>query len=105
MNKPQCENIKFLIVIAGRKHKDRLLDEMTGHGCKIINVVYGKSSVTGGYIGELLGFVPEEQKVVFTALLPSENVAGLIEILNVKYNFGDPNSGIAFTVSVNGICV
>ncbi len=95
---PRC--IEFLTLIAGRKHKDALLDALSGAGGRLINVVYGKGSVKLSYLRDILGLVPEENKVVITCLLPSEKSDVVLNMLVGKFNFDKPNTGIAFTIPI-----
>lgn len=92
--------IKFLTLIAGRKHKDVLLDELFKAGGRLINIVYGRGSVKSSYIKDVLGLVPEENKVVITCLLPGEKSDAVLNMLVSKFNFNKPNTGIAFIIPV-----
>ncbi len=103
MNKSGLDNLKFAVIIAGRERKEAILTDITALECRIVNVVYGKTSVISGYLYEMLGFVPEENKVLFICMITAEKAAELFELLGKKYNFGDPNTGIAFTIPVSGM--
>lgn len=92
--------IKFLTLIAGRKHKDALLDALFKAGGRLINIVYGRGSVKSSYIKDMLGLVPEENKVVITCLLPGEKSDAVLDMLVREFNFDKPNTGIAFTIPV-----
>jgi hypothetical protein len=52
---------------------------------------------------EILGFVPEENKVVVTCILTQEAVEGILETLKRDFHFDKPNTGIAFTIPISGI--
>lgn len=96
-----CLNgIVFLMLIAGRKQKDALLDALTEAGGKLIKTVYGRGSVKSSYLKDMLGLVPEENKVVITCLLSGEKADAALEMLVKKFNFDKPNTGIAFTIPV-----
>lgn len=92
--------IEFLTLIAGRKHKAALLDALSEAGGHLINVVYGKGSLKAGYLRDMLGLVPEENKVVITCLLPCDKTEAVLDMLVKKFNFNKPNTGIAFTIPV-----
>lgn len=92
--------IRFMTVIAGRKHKEALLDALFAHGGRLLNLVYGKGSVTSSYIKEMLGLVLEENKVIITCLIPGDKADDVFNMLAVKFHFDKPNTGIAFTIPV-----
>lgn len=99
MNDVSC-NIVFLMLVAGRKQKDALLDALTEAGGRLIKMVYGRGFGKSGYLQDVLGLVPEEDKVVITCLLPEEKSDAVLEMLVKKFHFDKPNTGIAFTIPV-----
>jgi hypothetical protein len=103
MNSHALENIVFLILIAGRKQKDALLDEISKIDCRVINTIYGKGTIKANCLVEMLGLVSEENKVVITCILPSGKVEDLFSMLLNKFKFGRPNTGIAFTLPISGM--
>jgi ABC-type cobalamin transport system ATPase subunit len=92
--------IEFLTVIAGRKHKGALLDALSEAGGRLIHAVYGKGSVKSGYLADMLGLVPEENKIVIVCLLSAKKSSAVLDMLVRKFHFDKPNTGIAFTVPV-----
>ncbi len=101
-----CLNgLVFLTLIAGRKQKEALLDALTEGGGRLVNIVYGRGTINAGYLKSILGMVPEENKVVITCLLPGEKSDAVLEMLIKKFNFDQPNTGIAFTIPVEGLSV
>lgn len=103
MNNCVPEHISFLVIVAGRKQKDALLNILLTMECRIVNTLYGKSSVRTGHLLEMLGFVPEENKVVITCILQKEKADGILEKLMRDFHFDKPNTGIAFTIPISGI--
>ena len=93
-------DIVFLVVIAGRKQKEVLSQAITKTGGHIVSIVYAKGSVKSSYIRDMLGLVHEEDKVVIKSLMPNLKSDTMMDILNEQFNFKEPNTGIAFTVSV-----
>lgn len=93
-------SIDFLTLIAGRKNKDALLSALSETGGRLINVVYGKGSVKSSYLRDMLGLVPEENKVVITCLLAGERSDAIFDMLVKKFDFNKPNTGIAFTICI-----
>ena len=92
--------LEFLTLIAGRKKKEALLGALHEAGGRLVHVVYGKSSVKAGYFRDMLGLVPEENKVVITCLLPAEKSSAVFDMLVKKFDFDKPNTGIAFTIPI-----
>jgi hypothetical protein len=92
--------IVLLAVIVDRKRKDSLIAMLSEAGGQLINTMYGKGLVKTGYLMEALGLVPEENRVIVTCLLPSEESGPMLEALIGKFGFGKPNAGAAFTLPV-----
>ncbi len=105
MNRCLLDNIVFLIIVAGRHQRHALLDELLKMDCRIVNSLYGKGSVKAGHLVEMLGFVPEENKVVITCILPRDKADGVFELLLSDFAFGKPNTGIAFTIPITAISI
>ena len=97
--------IKYLILIAGRKHKTALLNALSKSGGKLIEVVYGKGSVKSNYLSDMFGLVHEENKILVTCLLPGDKVKAVFDMLIEKFDFDKPNTGIAFTIAVEALAV
>ena len=97
------DKIAFLTIIAGRKQKDALLAALLGTGVHLINTTYAHGTVSAGILQSTLGLVPEKAKVVLTCVLPGEKSNAVFALLTEKFHFDKPNTGIAFTVPVDGI--
>lgn len=93
--------LEFLMLIAGRKQKDALLAELSAAGLKLINTMYGKGTVQIGYIQNVLGLIPEENKIVITGLMQCESSDAIFDLLVNKFHFNKPNTGIAFTIPID----
>ena len=94
-------DIEFLMVIAGRKQRESLLDALAESGGRLFSIVYGEGSVKASYLIDAFGFAPEETKVVITCLLPKRRSEEAIRMLTERFNFDKPNTGIAFTVPID----
>lgn len=92
--------IEFLVLIAGRKQRDALLAELPGMGLKIINSMYGNGTVQASYLQNVLGLIPEENKIIITGVMRCENSDAIFKLLIEKFNFNMPNTGIAFTIPI-----
>ncbi len=103
MNNQAMENIEFLILVAGRKQKDSLLSRICSIDCRIVNTIYGKGTAKSTYLMDMLGLVSEENKVIITCMIPKEKVDVVFSMLLKEFNFGHPNTGIAFTLPILGM--
>lgn len=96
----EVNNIVFFIIVSKKQKKDALLDALTKAGGHLINVMYGRSSIRSDYLRELLCMVEDEDKLVITLILPREQTDQIFDLLNHKFHFNQPDTGIAFTVPV-----
>ena len=95
--------LEYFFIISARKKKDELVSLLLQNGARAVKTMYGKGSVKSNAFKDVFGFVPEENKIIITSILPSEKAAVLIEILDNEYNFDKPNTGIAYTVPIEGL--
>jgi len=96
--------VVMLVVIAGRKLKPELMDALADAGGRLATIIYAKGSVrAGGRLMEAFGFVPEENKVFIQCLMTAEHATAALEMLTHKFHFDRPNTGIAFTIPVEGL--
>ncbi|MDR0439946.1 MAG: hypothetical protein LBI59_03045 [Candidatus Accumulibacter sp.] len=99
-DKVVVNEIVLLAVVVERKRKDALIGALSKAGGQLINTIYGKGLVKAGYLREALGLVPEDNRVLVTCLLPSEESGPVIEALTGEFDLDKPNAGIAFTIPV-----
>lgn len=100
----KCEyDIDFLIIIADRKKRKELLGAMEEFDGRLINTMYGKSSVQASTFMDVFGFSHEENKIIITFLLSNSKTDEALDILMERFEFNKPNTGIAFTISVEGL--
>jgi hypothetical protein len=100
MKNEDAVKIVFLVVIAGRKQKDAILTGLSKAGVRLTNTLYGKGTVQASYLKNLLGLVPEENKVMITGLISGEKSGQVMNMLMEKFLFDQPNTGIAFTIPI-----
>jgi len=98
---PFC--LEFMTIIAGRKLRDTLTNSLSEQGGRLITIMYGEGSVKSDFLHDMLGLVPEENKVVITCLLPCNKVDTVLDMLVNKFHFDKPNTGIAFTIPIENI--
>ncbi len=97
--------IDCLIVIAGRKQKKALADALSAEGARLMHAVYGRGSIHASHLKELLGLVPEEQKVLIHCLIPQNRVDAVMNMLATRFGFDRPNTGVAFTIPIEKIAL
>ena len=96
-------DIEFLVLIADRRKKSDLLAALAENGGRVINSIYAKGSVKASSFMDALGFVPEENKIMITFLIARQKSDAILDMLVKKFNFDKPNTGIAFTIPVEGL--
>jgi hypothetical protein len=95
------ERIVFLTVIASRNLKNALVKSMLDGGIRMVNTSYGRGTVDAPLFMKALGFAPEKNKEVLTCISTSSKIDAFLKVLIEKFEFGKPNTGIAFTIPVN----
>ena len=94
------KEIVLLTVIIDRERRDSLIALLSEAGGQLINTMYGKGLVNAAPLMEAFGLVSEENRVIITCLLPSEESEPMIKTLVEKFDLGKLNTGAAFTVPV-----
>ena len=100
MSNAEAPKIKYMVLITERRQKDRLLTALSDKGCHVINIFYGKGAVKEGYLLDTFGLVSEENKVLISCLLSCREADAIMAMLETEFRFGEPNTGIAYTVPV-----
>ncbi len=95
--------LQYYILICDRKKKNKFIELMASYGAVSIENVYGRGSAKAGAFAKALGFDTEEKKVVLSALLKKEKARELTEELCTKYDFQRSNTGVAFSIPVEGL--
>ena len=103
MSDIQSNGLQYFVIIAEQKKKNKfltLLSEYNAHGTQ---VVYGHGSMSPSAIASAFGFEAEQGKVLISCLIKNDNAIKLLDVLYNDYNFKRPNTGIAFTIPVEGL--
>jgi hypothetical protein len=95
------ERLLFSVIIVGRDKKDDVLTALHTAGVHVINALYGHGTVKAGYLENMLGLVPEQNKVVITTIAEFDESHAMLEMLRADFDFDNPNTGIAFTIPVD----
>src|SRR5574344_1139472 len=97
------DQVMFLMVIAPREQKDKLVSELHDNNANYLNVMFGHGSLDGSKLATLFPFATEPRKVVITAFVRSSQVTGLLMLLEEKFMFNQANTGFAFTIPIENI--
>lgn len=103
MSDAHTTSLQYLVIIAGQKKKDKFLSLLGNYGAKQIDTVYGYGSMSPSAIAAAFGLEAEQGKVLISCLVKTEKARELIDVLYRDYHFDKPNTGIAFTVPVEGL--
>ncbi len=96
-------SLQYLVIIAGQKKKDKFLSLLGDYGARQIDTVYGYGSMSPNAIAAAFGLEAEQGKVLISCLVKTDHARELIDRLYRDYHFDKPNTGIAFTVPVEGL--
>lgn len=99
----QNKGLQYFVIIAEQKKKDKFLSLLNNYDAQCIEIVYGHGSMSPSAIAAAFGFDSEQGKVLIACLLKNDNAKELLDLLYYDYNFKKPNTGIAFSVSVEGL--
>jgi len=103
MNDSHINSLQYFVIIAAQKKKDKFLSLLGEYGAKQIDTVYGHGSMSPSALAAAFGFDAEQGRVVISSLVKTEKAKELIDVLYKDYHFDKPNTGIAFSISVEGL--
>ena len=103
MSESHVNSLQYFVIIAEQKKKKKFLSLLTDFGARGIETVYAHGSMSPSAIAAAFGFEAEQGKVMISCLLKSERAKELIDVLYKSYKFDEPNTGIAFSISVEGL--
>ena len=91
------------MIIAEQNKKKKFLDLLDEYGAHGIEIVYAHGSMSPSAVAAAFGFESEQKKVMLSCFLKNEKAKQLVDVLYTDYKFDKPNTGIAFSVPVQGI--
>lgn len=103
MSDATINKLQYFVIIAEQKKKDKFCALLSDYGAHGIETVYGHGSMSPSALAAAFGFEAEQGKVLISCLMKTERAQELIGVLYNDYNFKKPNTGIAFSVSVEGL--
>ena len=102
MTDVQNNGLQYFVIIAEQKKKNKFLSLIGEYGAHGIQAVYAHGSPNISAFASAFGFEVEQNKVIISCLLKNDKAKELLNVLYNEYNFNKPNTGIAFSVSVEG---
>ena len=93
----------YFVLICNPKIKDKLFTLLQDNGARSINTLSAKGSAPQNAILQAFGLESSNKKFILSTLLPYEVAINLINVLYNEYDFNKPNTGIAFTIPVEGL--
>ena len=99
----QTYGLQYFVIIAEQNKKKKFLALLDEYDARGIETVYAHGSMSPSAVAAAFGFETEQKKVMLSCLLKNEKAKQLLDVLYTKYRFDQPNTGIAFSVPVEGI--
>ena len=95
--------IQYFVIIVEQKKKKKFLSLLNEYEARGIEVRYAHGSMSPSAIAAAFGLEAVQNKVMLSCLLKKEKAKQLIHVLYHDYKFNQPNTGIAFSVTVEGL--
>ena len=95
--------LQYFVIITKPKIKEKCIKTLTENGGKGITSIYANGSVSSSILSQSFGFDSDTKRLLIYSLITTENAKNLIEIFNNEYDFNKPNTGIAFSIPVEGL--
>ena len=103
MSNAATGGVQQFVIIADQKKKEKFLTLLSEHDARGIETVYAHGSVHPNALAAAFGLQVEQHKVMITCLVKTETARQLTELLYNEYEFNKPNTGIAFSIPVEGL--
>ena len=103
MSNIQSKILQYFVIIAQIKKKDKFLSLLSEDGAHVIDTIYGRGSMSPSAIAAAFGLETEQGRVLISCLIKSETAKKLMHVLYNEYNFSKKNTGIAFSIPVEGL--
>ncbi|MBO5926872.1 MAG: hypothetical protein J6Q38_04895 [Clostridia bacterium] len=97
------KSLQYFTLICKLKNKDKFVKLLRNYTSTTVHVISGRGSVSKSVLLTAFGLECEEKKSILSCLMKYEKANELIKILNSEYGFDKSNTGIAFSVSVEGL--
>jgi len=103
MSKIKIKGLQYFIIITEQKKKDKYLAILSDFDAHVVDAVYVHGSVSPNVMSSVFGLDVNQGKIMISCLIKTDKAKELIEVLYNKYNFDKPNTGIAFSIPVEGL--
>ena len=103
MRDVMVNGLKYFVIIAEQNKKKKFLALLDEYDARGIETVYAHGSMSPSAVAAAFGFESEQKKVMLSCLLKDENAKKLLDVLYKDYKFDKPNTGIAFSIPVEGM--
>ena len=97
------QDLVFLTIIAERRRKDSIIEDLLGMGIHLVNTSYGRGTVTASMLQTTLGLVHQKEKVIITCMATQEKAHLALDLLVDKHEFHKRHTGIAFTMPIDSV--
>ncbi len=98
-------NLQHYVIVCDKKDKKKFLELVAAYSGVGVQTAYGRGSAKAGSFAKALGFETEEHKVLICAIMPTVKAQELTEVLKTKYDFQGANTGIGFSIPIQGLSV
>ncbi len=103
MEEKKKYKLQHFIIICQKKKRDTFLKLLAEYSAHATGTLYGKGSASTGALALALGLEIEVSRAVISCLLPTEKAEILIQRLIDEFGFDKANTGIAFSIPVDGL--
>ena len=103
MHDIQIHGLQYFVIIAEQKKKKAFLTLLDEYDARGVETMYAHGSMSPSAVAAAFGFESEQGKVIIACLLKNEKAKALMDVLYHDYDFNKPNTGIAFSISVEGM--
>ena len=103
MRDVMVNGLQYFVIIAEQNKKKKFLALLDEYDARGIETVYAHGSMSPSAVAAAFGFESEQKKVMLSCLLKDKNAKKLLEVLYKDYKFNMPNTGIAFSIPVEGM--
>lgn len=103
MNTNNEFNLQYFVVVAKKNKKNKLLALLGANGACVLETVYVHGSLGPSIVKTAFGLDNNQSKVMISCLLKDSDAKNVVDIINKKYKFYKPNTGIAFSVLLEGL--
>lgn len=97
------KNLQYFVVIIIKDLKDEILSILSEHNAHLIEIIYVHGTIRTNPLVNAFGLDCNECMVMISSLLKYENAKELTRVLYENYRFDKPNTGIAYSISVDSL--